>query len=84
MSRFIPAIPVIHAPTYAPRNCDHVLLLSMIVLGSVFMGEEGSTAKVSRQSFTSVADHLNDKQFQEEALWRLGHAVIASSVGPGE
>jgi hypothetical protein len=46
MSRFIPAIPVIHAPTYAPRHCDHALLLSMIVLGSVFMGEEQSAAKV--------------------------------------
>jgi hypothetical protein len=55
-TRFIPAIPVVHTPTYVLRDFDHPLLLTMIILGSVFIVGEESTAKVGSFFHLSTLD----------------------------
>jgi hypothetical protein len=48
-TRFISVIPVVHIPTYVSRDCDHPLLLTMIVLGSIFIPGNESVAKAGPQ-----------------------------------
>ncbi|KAK6405466.1 hypothetical protein LTR95_018764 [Oleoguttula sp. CCFEE 5521] len=38
-------MPVIHNPTFSSRDCDHPLLLNMIVLGSMFIAGNDTVAK---------------------------------------
>ena len=45
LMRSIPAMPIIHGPTFASRDCDHTLLLNMISLGAIFIAGDETTNK---------------------------------------
>ena len=46
LTRSIHAMPMVHSPTFVSRDCDHPLLLNMIVLGSMFIAGEETVATV--------------------------------------
>jgi hypothetical protein len=46
-TKFIPILPIIHQPTFVYRDCSAHLLLNAIALGSLFLGTEDATGKVS-------------------------------------
>lgn len=46
-TKFVPIFPVFHRPTFLFRNCSAPLLLNAIALGSLFLGTNEATLKVS-------------------------------------
>jgi hypothetical protein len=53
-TKFIPILPVIHQPTFVYRDCSAHLLLNAFALGSLFLGTEDATVKVSGQQDSPV------------------------------
>lgn len=45
--RFLDVAPIIHRPTFNPRECDATVLLHMLALGSCFIGSEHAVSRVS-------------------------------------
>lgn len=78
-THFNPTFPVLHRPTFVFKDCTPPLLLNAIALGSLFLGPRDAIAKVSRILPASSFTLMGSLQ-QGEALWRLAHIAVATSV----
>ena len=50
LTRSIHVMPIVHTPTFVVRECDHLQLLGMIILGSIFIAGDSTTTKVNAAS----------------------------------
>ena len=46
-THFSPALPLLHKPTFAARDCGSTLLLNILALGSLFVGTKDAVSRVS-------------------------------------
>jgi hypothetical protein len=76
--RFIPTFPILHRATFVFRECTHPLLLNAMALGSLYLGPKDSVAKVAWHPVL-ISDSA-EPYLQGEALWRLAHTAVATSV----
>jgi hypothetical protein len=76
--RFIPTFPVLHRATFVFRECTQPLLLNAMAIGSLYLGPKSSIAKVTYPSSSHYFNKLNI--LQGEALWRLAHVAVTTSV----
>lgn len=75
--RFIPTFPVLHRATFVFLDCTQPLLLNAMAIGSLYLGPKDSIAKVSEIGKTS---EMHTNFYQGEALWRLAHVAVTTSV----
>jgi hypothetical protein len=79
-ANFVPTFPIVHRPTFIFREWTHPLLLNAIALGSRFMFQKESSVKVCAESVIRPIALLINPNLQGEALWRLAHTAVATSV----
>ena len=75
--RFIPTFPVLHRGTFVFRDCTQPLLLNAMAIGSLYLGPKNSIAKVGTIESQPC---WNANVHQGEALWRLAHIAVTTSV----
>jgi hypothetical protein len=78
--RFIPTFPILHRATFVFRDFTHPLLLNAIAIGSLYLGPKDSISKVSDCSHIPASVTVLNMAIQGEALWRLAHIAVATSV----
>lgn len=79
-SKFVPAFPVVHQPTFIFKDWTYPLLLNAIALGSLFTGQEDDKIKVENRVDNSRHKKCLLVAQQGEILWRLAHTSVATSV----
>lgn len=76
-TRIVDAFPIVHRPTFIPRESGSTLMLNMLALGSLFIGSKDATTKVCVLPFYVRRSVLTT--IKGESFWRLAHAVVATS-----